>query len=62
MTQEEGFEAWFNELERNLPRAERFYESMTQFNSTEALARSFLLVQWLQAAYKQGFEDAKSTL
>jgi hypothetical protein len=53
---EDKFKEWFNEIECFGLRSERFYESLEQFQSTDARFSSMVL--WLQAAYHQGFRDA----
>jgi hypothetical protein len=54
------FKEWFNEVELYGLRSERFYDSLTQFKSQEALYANMLL--WLEAAYKQGADDFKKEL
>lgn len=50
------FQEWFQENEGNALRSERFYDSLTRFKTTEALASSLIL--WLEAAYVHGVETA----
>lgn len=57
----EKFLEYLHEVEGYCLRSERFYESLNQFSSKEALARSMLL--WLEAAYQRGAQDmARDTL
>lgn len=52
-----NFDDWFHEIEGYCLRSERFYESMSVFQSKEGLASSMLL--WLRAAYEMGREHMK---
>lgn len=58
------FNEWFQENEGFALRSERFYDSLTQFKTTDALASS--LVLWLKAAYMHGVvtaaQDSSDTL
>lgn len=53
------FDDWFHELEGYCLRSERFYESLTAFQSKEGLAASMLI--WLKAAYEMGQEHMKES-
>lgn len=50
------FQEWFQENEGYALRSERFYDSLTQFKTTESLASSLIL--WLESAYMHGVETA----
>lgn len=46
------FNDWFNEIESYGMRAERFYDSLSQFSSVEAEMANLRL--WLRAAFEAG--------
>ena len=58
------FDEWFYENEGFALRSERFYDSLTMFKTTEALASNLIL--WLEAAYMHGVvtaaQDSSDTL
>ena len=49
-----NFESWFDEREWYGLRSERFFDSMSQFNSESGKAANIRL--WLQAAFEAGQE------
>lgn len=52
-----NFEDWFDERELFDSRADRFFDSMSQFNSEEGKYANIRL--WLQAAFQAGRETLK---
>ena len=50
----QDFQEWFNEIESYGLRSERFYDDI---ENNKGMQLRKVMVSWLEAAYKSGYED-----